>query len=100
MRAAFAICKANAKKRKSKQWPQGIPWEITYAAFVIYARKTKYLTQKGNEAGSLTIDRIDPSKGYVPGNLQPMSREENVRKQMREQQERFENGFSWKRRYT
>lgn len=98
MRAAFNACRDKARQRKSKRWPDGIPWEITFAAFIIFAAKTRYLTQKGNESGSLTIDRIDHTKGYVPGNLRAITRIENVEKQCREQGKRFEAGFAWKRK--
>lgn len=91
--------KAKARQRKSGQWPDGIPWEITLAAFTIWARRTQYLTRKGNEAGSITIDRRDSTKGYVPGNLKAMTRRENTRKQMREQQERMQAGYAWRGRY-
>lgn len=99
MRAAFQRCRQKARQRKSKRWPNGIPWKITFAAFTIYATKTKYLTRKGNEAGSLTIDRKDHRKGYVPGNLQPLTRRENAIKQAKEQGHRFETGFAWKKKY-
>ena len=98
MKAAFARLKDKAKQRKSERWPDGIPVTITLAAFTIFATKSKYLTQKGNEAGSLTIDRIDHTKGYVPGNLRAITRMENVEKQCREQGKRFEAGFAWKRK--
>lgn len=94
-RAAFRICKDKARRRKSRQWPDGIPWEIDYNTFVVFARETEYLTQKGNESGSLTIDRIDPARGYVPGNIRAITRLENVEKQCREQGKRFEAGFAW-----
>lgn len=97
--AAYAVCKAKAKQRKTKQWPNGIPWEISYQEFVVFARETEYITQKGNEAGSLTIDRIDCRKGYVSDNIQPMSRIKNVEKQCREQGYRFEAGYAWRSRY-
>lgn len=98
MRAAFAVCRDKAKRRKSKQWPNGIPWKITLAAFTIFARRTQYLTKKGNEAGSLTIDRIDSAKGYVPGNIRAVTRRENVEKHCREQGKRFEAGYAWQRK--
>jgi len=98
-KAAFAMCKAKARQRRSKQWPEGIPWEITFAAFYIFARRTNYLTRKGNEAGSITIDRIDPRKGYVPSNLRAVTRRENCIKQAKEQKHRHEAGFAWKGRY-
>ena len=96
-RAAYAICKAKARQRKSKQWPEGIPWEITYAAFYIWARRTEYVTRKGNEAGSITIDRKDPRRGYEPGNLRVLTRAENARRGMREQQEKMQAGYAWRR---
>ncbi len=99
MRAAFLICKQKAKRRKSKRWPDGIPWEITFAAFAIYARRTQYLTQKGNDAGSITIDRKDSRKGYVPGNLRPLTRRQNALNGAKEQFHRMENGYSWKKKH-
>ena len=98
-KAAYSMCKANARKRKSAQWPNGIPWEITFAAFTIWARRTQYLTRKGNETGSITIDRKDYQKGYVPGNLRAVTRKENCEKQAREQKHRMEEGYSWRARY-
>lgn len=99
MQAAYATCRAKAKQRKSRNWPNGIPWEITLEEFAVFAKATEYLTQKGNERGSLTIDRKDPTKGYVSGNIRAVTRIENVEKQCREQGKRFEAGYAWRGRY-
>ncbi len=97
-RAAYRICKDKAAQRRSRRWPNGIPWEITFAAFVIYARRTQYLTKKGNSGESITIDRKDHTKGYVPGNIKPLTRSQNAIKQAKEQQHRHKAGFAWQRR--
>lgn len=99
MQAAFSMNKAKAKARKSVQWPNGIPWEITLEEFTIFAKQTYYLTKKGNEPGSLTIDRIDSAKGYVTGNIRAVTRIENVEKQCREEGRRMEAGYAWRTRY-
>lgn len=93
--AAFARLKDKAKARRSKRWPAGIPVAITLAAFTIWARRTQLLTRTGNEAGSLTIDRRDHTRGYEPGNLRAITRRENCIKQAKEQGKRFEAGFAW-----
>jgi hypothetical protein len=69
----FVNLRNNAKRR-------GIEFKITFDQFKQFAYETKYLAGKGRQRDSLTIDRIDNSIGYVPGNLQAMTKSDNSRK--------------------
>ena len=71
---------------------------MTFTAFKLFAERTNYVNATGNGAQCLTIDRINDTKGYVPGNIQPLSRAKNAEKQAKEQEKRFFAGFAWQRR--
>lgn len=73
----YQMIKCNAKRR-------GHEFTITLEYFEQWAIDNEYMENKGRLATSMSIDRIDPSKGYVPGNLQPLSLSENTIKQHRE----------------
>jgi cobalamin biosynthesis protein CobT len=65
-------------KNRAKQ--RGIPFEISLQDFKSFCHKTQYIAGKGRTANSLSVDRIDQSKGYVKGNLQALTLSENVKK--------------------
>lgn len=66
--------KSNAKRR-------GIPFTITFKYFLKFAIRTGYIDKRGREASSMTVDRIKPHLGYVPGNLRAITLSENVKLQ-------------------
>lgn len=65
------MLKKSARKR-------GLPFTITLEYFKELVSQTDYMEKKGRKEGSLNIDRIDGSKGYEPGNLQVIEKEENL----------------------
>jgi hypothetical protein len=67
---AFIQVKASARKRD-------IPFELTLDEFKEFDLQTNYVKSKGRESESLTIDRIDPSIGYVLSNLRALTWAEN-----------------------
>lgn len=69
----FDISKQNAKNR-------GLEFSITKEYFKSLVDQTDYLKRGGMSNSSLTLDRIDNSKGYVKGNVQVITFEENREK--------------------
>lgn len=89
MRAAFHRLRYHAQQR-------GIEFSIPFAEFERFARETEYLTRRGNNGGSLTVDRKDNLKGYISGNIQAMTRSENSVKLAKQDAKRMECGFAWR----
>ena len=58
----YNIAKQSAKSR-------GIEWSLTYEEFAQFCEDTGYLKGSGKSRENLTMDRIDPSKGYSVRNL-------------------------------
>lgn len=71
----FHNLKSNAKKR-------GKFFALSYQDFikVITAYGKPVLTDRGRKSKSISFDRIDPERGYEPGNVQIISLGENVRR--------------------
>ncbi len=65
--------KGNAKRRRKE-------FTITIEYFRQWCEETGYLDSKGRGAKDMSIDRIDDTKGYVPGNLQLLPVGVNLRK--------------------
>lgn len=59
---AYEIVQTNARRR-------GKEFTISRAYFRELCEKTDYLLRKGRKIDSLTLDRINPSLGYVKGNV-------------------------------
>lgn len=73
MKAAFQTLRHNATRR-------GKVFTITFNDFKEFCYETNYMAGKGRKKKSFTIDRIDNAKGYVPGNLQKLTKSENSKK--------------------
>lgn len=99
MWAAWRALKDHAKGRKSEKWPNGIPFTITLGYFIRFAKQTDYLNRTGLNGHCLTVDRKNDDRGYVKGNLQPLTRAENAMKQARRDKIRHEKGFAWQENY-
>lgn len=56
-------------------------FRLTFAEFLREIEGTEYLSRRGTGVGELHLDRKEVSLGYVPGNLQVITTEENLRKQ-------------------
>jgi hypothetical protein len=69
----FDVLRQNAKRRK-------VAFKLTKKQFALFCAETDYLRLKGRYKDSLTIDRIDPLRGYEAGNIQVLKNGENVRK--------------------
>lgn len=65
--------KAHAKERRHA-------CDLSYEDFEKFCLKTKYHELKGLYPNSLTVDRIDETKGYSKGNIRVLEHECNVRR--------------------
>lgn len=66
--------------RRSRAKERGIEWNLTLAEFKQFCEENNYMELKGKSAGSASIDRIDPNKGYEVGNLQILTLAQNSAK--------------------
>jgi hypothetical protein len=79
LKHAYSRIKDSAKRRR-------IVFTITYGYFEEFCKAQlvhhgkDYASDKGYTGDGLTIDRIDATKGYEPGNLQILTHSENVKK--------------------
>lgn len=67
----FNVLKSNAKRRAKE-------FTLTIDEFKTFCNNTGYLDNKGTSAHSLTIDRIDNTRGYSFDNIRAVSLTENV----------------------
>lgn len=74
-RYAFQQVKRSADMRS-------IPFNLTFDQFLEFDRQTSYVASKGRETESLTIDRIDSSRGYEIGNIRALTWSENCAKKV------------------
>lgn len=70
---AWDKLKWSARKRK-------IPFKLTKAQFITFCLATGYAEGKGKTASSLSVDRIDASRGYEFDNIQILTLADNSRK--------------------
>lgn len=68
----YSNLKHNAKRR-------GKEFTITLDEFVEFCKETGYVEGRGIKAENLTIDRIDPTKGYTKENIRAVTLSENVK---------------------
>lgn len=92
MRAAFNALRHHATAR-------GIPFSLSFLEFRKFAMHSQYLLKKGNRAGSITVDRINNLRGYVRGNIQPLTRSANAIKQAKIDEIRQRKGYAWQENY-
>lgn len=74
-RYAFQQVKRSADLRS-------IPFNLTFDEFLEFDRQTSYVASKGRESESLTIDRIDSSRGYEIGNIRALTWSQNCTKKV------------------
>ena len=75
VRYAFYNVRRSAKKRN-------IPFNLTFEQFQQFDEQTGYVESKGQDKESLTIDRIDSSKGYEINNIRALTMSENSAKKV------------------
>ena len=75
VRYAFQQVKRSADMR-------GIPFNLTFEEFQEFDKQTGYVNSKGTGTESLTIDRIDPSKGYEVGNIRALNFADNCSRKL------------------
>ena len=75
VRTAYNTLRDNAKRR-------GKVFTLTFEYFEEFCRANNYVERRGNGSEDLTIDRIDPHRGYEPGNIQVLTRADNNRKKV------------------
>jgi hypothetical protein len=73
----YNLLKSNAKRR-------GKVFELTLEQFKDFCNSTGYIAGKGKQATSLSIDRVDVTKGYTIDNLQILTLRENSVKRQEE----------------
>jgi len=78
----------NAKRR-------GIFFSLTLPWFRKFCKETGYIEGKGLNPDSLTIDRIDATLGYIPGNIQVMTLVDNARKGRYEVKRKYKTKEEW-----
>lgn len=76
MRYAYNNSKSNAKRRKKI-------FNLTFQEYEQFCTPANYIAGKGRTKDSFSIDCIDPTKGYVVGNLQILSISNNSKKSNR-----------------
>lgn len=76
LKRAFYTLKGRAKER-------GKVFTLTYEEFEKIARESGWSEGRGKEADSLSLDRIDDSKGYEVGNLRAITLSANTAKENR-----------------
>lgn len=74
LKYSFGNLRRRAKQRKKE-------FALTFEQYRDFAIKTDYARLKGKTSLSLSIDRIDDSRGYIAENIQAISLRENSRKQ-------------------
>lgn len=74
LQRAFHNLRSHAKER-------GKDFSLTFDQFKVFAEKTDYMARRGKTSLSLSIDRIENSKGYHFDNIQAITLRENSRKQ-------------------
>ncbi len=73
-REAYRQVKERARQRKQI-------FDITFEQFCAIPRFDEYIARRGRGIDELHLDRVKVERGYVPGNLQVLTTEENLRKQ-------------------
>lgn len=73
-------CKDAYYKLKGNANRRGIKFELSYEYWKQWCEETGYLETRGTSGESMTVDRVKAYKGYVDGNLQILTRVENVEK--------------------
>lgn len=73
VRGAWIALRAHAKQR-------GRTFTLVLESFRELCHRTRYHELTGNYPHSLTIDRIDPRRGYEPDNIQVITRSANCAK--------------------
>jgi hypothetical protein len=66
---------------------KGVPFNLTVEGMNEFLKGTAYLERKGRAVGSLHIDRIKPSLGYVWGNIRLITAHENLVKGANEEEQ-------------
>lgn len=74
VRYTYNALKNNAKRREKE-------FSISLEYFRQFCEDTGYMNGKGRRPDALSIDRIDSSKGYIPGNIQVLTLSQNGAKQ-------------------
>jgi len=73
MRSSYCTLRDHAKCRR-------LAFTITFEDYREICETTRYLDEKGNEKDCLQLDRIDPLRGYEPGNIEVITCSENTAK--------------------
>jgi hypothetical protein len=72
--------KSRAKSRKTKRFPDGIPFTLTLEEFRIFCYKVDYVPGQGRRRLSHDVDRINEEEGYHNWNIQKLPKIQNIKK--------------------
>lgn len=73
--------KYSFNKLKQRARERGHAFNLTYDQYEKFAVESGYALDKGKQPTSLSIDRIEGSKGYEVGNIRVLTLSENTRKE-------------------
>lgn len=83
MKAAFQTLRQNTRRRAREQG-RPKPFTITFEYFKQFCIETNYMAGKGRTKLSYTVDCVIEELGYVPGNLQRLTKQDNsIKEQVR-----------------
>jgi hypothetical protein len=72
--------KSRAKQRKSKRFPDGIPFTLTLEQFREFCYEVDYVPGQGRHRLSHDVDRIKEEEGYHIWNIQKLRKDKNIKK--------------------
>jgi hypothetical protein len=72
--------RATYNQAKSKAKQRGIPFRLTFDEFKSICEASGYIEGKGHGPSDLTLDRVDPNRGYVFDNIKVITMSENSSK--------------------
>jgi hypothetical protein len=75
----FGVNKRNANRR-ARVYGNGKFWRVTFDYWVQFCNETGYLAIKGRYKGDASLDCIINELGYIDGNLQVLTVEDNAGK--------------------
>lgn len=70
-------CAFNNIRKRARQ--RGHPFTLTREEFARLVTESGWIEKRGKTAKSLSIDRIDPRRGYEPGNVRVVTLSQNSR---------------------
>ena len=76
--------KYRCRNRKTKQFPDGIPFTISLAFWRLWCFKVNYIKGAGRTVDCYDCDRIREDEGYHEDNIQKLRKDKNIKKYHKE----------------